>query len=246
MIRTVVAIADVTDFIIAMLPFIYATILNVYYAIGNAFAIIETRYMLFTFDPATAELAEANDELHSASDATVEKTKAMITAAYNFDEPDIKVKEATATNDELCTASDALTEKTEITRTVMYNYTEPGAKAKNATAANDELYMASNAIVEKPEAVVTADNSAKEHEFEAKKATEAQKHNVHSRKVGHPLAPKRKSIIHIRGGMYGNINNVLQRYDGTAGYYSKITYNPDGGHKRRGELVPNYYGFAAF
>ncbi|KAJ1785153.1 hypothetical protein LPJ77_004868 [Coemansia sp. RSA 2523] len=298
MIRTVVAIADVTDFIIAMLPFIYATILNVYYAIGNAFAIIETRYMLFTFDPATAELAEANDELHSASDATVEKTKAMITAvahaignafaivethymlytfdpataeladannklhaasnvianktkavvtaAYNFDKPDIKVKEATATNGKLCTASDALTEKTEITRTVMYNYTEPGAKAKNATAANDELYMASNAIVEKPEAVVTADNSAKEHEFEAKKATEAQKHNVHSRKVGHPLAPKRKSIIHIRGGMYGNINNVLQRYDGTAGYYSKITYNPDGGHKRRGELVPNYYGFAAF
>ncbi|KAJ2559988.1 hypothetical protein GGH12_005158 [Coemansia sp. RSA 1822] len=148
--------------------------LSVYYVIGNAFAAIEMNYMLFTFDPATAELADANDELHSASSVTVEKTEA------------------------------------------------------------------------KSEVMVTADNSAKKHEFKAKKSSVAQNHNVHSCKAVSPLAPKREPLIRVKGGMYSNTNDEFQRYDDPAGYCNKITYNPDGGPKRRGELVANYYGFAAF
>ncbi|KAJ2119527.1 hypothetical protein IW147_005809 [Coemansia sp. RSA 720] len=163
--------------------------LSVYYVIGNAFAAIEMNYMLFTFDPATAELADANDELHSASSVTVEKTEAV----YNSDEP----------------------------------------------AAN-------NVIAEKSEVMVTADNSAKKHEFKAKKSSVAQNHNVHSCKAVSPLAPKREPLIRVKGGMYSNTNDEFQRYDDPAGYCNKITYNPDGGPKRRGELVANYYGFAAF
>ncbi|KAJ2478898.1 hypothetical protein IWW56_003437 [Coemansia sp. RSA 2131] len=171
--------------------------LSVYYVIGNAFAAIEMNYMLFTFDLATAELADANDELHSASSVTVEKTEAV------------------------------------------YNSDEPGFKAEKATAAN-------NVIAEKSEVMVTADNSAKEHEFKVKKASVAQNHNVHSCKAVPPLAPKREPLIRVKGGMYSNTNDEYQRYDDLAGYYNKITYNPDGGPKRRGELVANYYGFAAF
>ncbi|KAJ1852957.1 hypothetical protein GGF49_005005 [Coemansia sp. RSA 1853] len=156
--------------------------LSVYYVIGNAFAAIEMNYMLFTFDPATAELADANDELHSASSVTVEKTEAV------------------------------------------YNSDEPGFKAEK----------------QQPQTI------AKKHEFKAKKSSVAQNHNVHSCKAVSPLAPKREPLIRVKGGMYSNTNDEFQRYDDPAGYCNKITYNPDGGPKRRGELVANYYGFAAF
>ncbi|KAJ2667482.1 hypothetical protein IW148_000177 [Coemansia sp. RSA 1199] len=171
--------------------------LNVAHAFGDAFATIEMNYMLFTFDPATAELADKNDKLRSASNVIAKKTVAM------------------------------------------YNSGEPGFKVKEATAAN-------NVIAEKSEAMVTVDSSAKEHESKVEETTGTQKHNVHSRKAVPPLAPKRKPIIHIRGGMYGNINNVLQRYDDPAGYYNEFTYNLDDELKRCGELVPNYYEFAIF
>ncbi|KAJ2272180.1 hypothetical protein EV176_003743 [Coemansia sp. RSA 451] len=219
--------------------------MNVYHAIGNAFAIV-THYMLFTFNLATAELADANNKLQAASNVIANKTKAVLTAVYNSDEPDIKVNEATAANNELCAASDALTEKTEVTHTAVYNYNEPGLKIEKATATNNELCLASNVIVEKTEAMITADNSAKKHEFKVKKATEAQKHNVNLRKVAPPLAPKRQPLTRIKSGMYGNTNDEFQRYNNAAGYYNEFTYNLDDELKRCGELVPNYYEFAVF
>ncbi|KAJ2130414.1 hypothetical protein GGF48_002018 [Coemansia sp. RSA 921] len=219
--------------------------MNVYHAIGNAFAIV-THYMLFTFNLATAELADANNKLQAASNVIANKTKAVLTAVYNSDEPDIKVNEATAANNELCAASDALTEKTEVTHTAVYNYNEPGLKIEKATATNNELCLASNVIVEKTEAMITADNSAKKHEFKVKKATEAQKHNVNLRKVAPPLAPKRQPLTRIKSGMYGNTNDEFQRYNNAAGYYNEFAYNLDDELKRCGELVPNYYEFAVF
>ncbi|KAJ2554202.1 hypothetical protein IWW35_001408 [Coemansia sp. RSA 1878] len=219
--------------------------MNVYHAIGNAFAIV-THYMLFTFNLATAELADANNKLQAASNVISNKTKAVLTAVYNSDEPDIKVNEATAANNELCAASDALTEKTEVTHTAVDNFEAPEFKVEKATATNNELCTANNVIVEKTEAMVTADNSAKEHEFKVIKATEAQKHNVNLRKVAPPLAPKRQPLKRIKSGMYGNTNGEFQRYSNAAGYYNEFAYNLDDELKRCGELVPNYYEFAVF
>ncbi|KAJ1856901.1 hypothetical protein GGF49_001622 [Coemansia sp. RSA 1853] len=223
--------------------------LNVYHAIGNVLAIMKTHYMLYTFDPATAELADAKDELHSVSSVTVEKTEAVLTTVadaignafaimethYMLFTFDPAAAELADKNDKLRSASNMIAKKTE----TVYSSDEPSFKVEEAIAAN-------NVIAEKSEAMVTVDSSAKEHESKVEGVTETQKHDVLLRKVVSPLAPKRKPIIHIRGGMYGNINNVLHRYDDPAGYYNEFTYNLDDELKRCGELVPNYYEFAIF
>ncbi|KAJ2658180.1 hypothetical protein IW148_004812 [Coemansia sp. RSA 1199] len=154
--------------------------------------------------------------------------------------------ERTTANDGLYTASNAVTEKTEATPTAVNNTNEPGFKVEKATAANDELCTANNTIVEKTDATPTTENIAEEPGFKAKKSSVTQNHNMHSHKAVPPLVPKRKPLIRVKGRMYGNTNDEFQRYDNPAGYYNKFTYNPDGGPKRRGELVANYYGFAAF
>ncbi|KAJ2138020.1 hypothetical protein IW136_003285 [Coemansia sp. RSA 678] len=202
--------------------------------------------MLFTFNLATAELADANNKLCLATNVTAKKTEAVLTAVYDFEEPKFKVENTTTANKELCLASDVLTEKTEVTHTAVYTYDKPGLEIKEATTTYDKLCAANNVIVEKTEAMVTADNSAKEHEFKAKKATEAQKHNVNLRKVAPPPAPKRQPLTHIKSGMYGNTNEEFQRYSNADEYYNEFTYNIDDELKRCGELVPNYYEFAVF
>ncbi|KAJ1774228.1 hypothetical protein IW137_001539 [Coemansia sp. RSA 1287] len=144
--------------------------MNVYHAIGNAFAIV-THYMLFTFNLATAELADANNKLQAASNVIANKTKAVLTAVYNSDEPDIKVNEATAANNELCAASDALTEKTEVTHTAVYNFEKPEFKVENTITPNEELCLASNVLTEKTEVTHTAVYNYDEPGLKIEKAT---------------------------------------------------------------------------
>ncbi|KAJ1757208.1 hypothetical protein LPJ77_004662 [Coemansia sp. RSA 2523] len=144
--------------------------MNVYHAISNAFAVV-THYMLYTFDPATAELADANNTLQAASNVIANKTEAVLTAVYNSDKPDIKVNEATAANDELCAASDALTVKTEVMHMAVDNFEEPEFKVENTITANKELCLASDVLTEKTEVTHTAVYNYDEPGIKIEKAT---------------------------------------------------------------------------